>query len=125
MSANVSKAERNVRIHRLLLLHHHCRLPHPCCVGSSSSPTAAVRREALNEHADVVADLLGRVSSDLRRGFAPAVESFLGFFHAVDWTEHTTHFLLPSATSAVAPHSAPAAPCAYAYDCYKCGCLSH
>ncbi|KAG8086601.1 hypothetical protein GUJ93_ZPchr0010g9113 [Zizania palustris] len=59
-----------------------------------SSPAAAVLgravdevREALNEHADVVADLFGRVSSDLRGGFAPAVDSFLGFFHAIDWKE--------------------------------------
>lgn len=42
-------------------------------------------REALNEHADVVAELFGRVSSDLRSGFRPALDSFLGFFHAVDW----------------------------------------
>ncbi|BAF22690.1 uncharacterized protein [Oryza sativa Japonica Group] len=44
-------------------------------------------REALNEHADVVAELFGRVSSDLRSGFRPALDSFLGFFHAVDWKE--------------------------------------
>ncbi|KAL6659600.1 hypothetical protein ACP70R_003640 [Stipagrostis hirtigluma subsp. patula] len=42
-------------------------------------------RAALGEHADVVADLLGRVSAELRTGFAPAVDSFLGFFHVVDW----------------------------------------
>ncbi|KAF0899586.1 hypothetical protein E2562_020778 [Oryza meyeriana var. granulata] len=62
--------------------------------GSSSSSAGAVLgravdevREALNEHANVVAELFGRVSSDLRRGFGPAVDSFLGFFHAVDWKE--------------------------------------
>ncbi|KAG8046280.1 hypothetical protein GUJ93_ZPchr0008g12461 [Zizania palustris] len=63
--------------------------------GSSTSSSAAAVlgravdevREALSEHADVVADLFGRVSSDLRQGFAPAVDSFLGFFHAVDWKE--------------------------------------
>lgn len=44
-------------------------------------------RSALNEHADVVADLFGRVSSEVRTGFAPAVDSFVGFFHAVDWKE--------------------------------------
>ncbi|GJN12675.1 hypothetical protein PR202_ga30972 [Eleusine coracana subsp. coracana] len=42
-------------------------------------------RSALNEHADVVAELFGRVSTELRSGFAPAVDSFIGFFHAVDW----------------------------------------
>nr|ACG34171.1 hypothetical protein [Zea mays] len=41
-------------------------------------------RSALNEHADVVADLFGRVSSEVRTGFAPAVDSFVGFFHAVE-----------------------------------------
>ncbi|OEL17874.1 hypothetical protein BAE44_0021106 [Dichanthelium oligosanthes] len=44
-------------------------------------------RSALNDHADVVAELFGRVSSELRTGFAPAVDSFVGFFHAVDWKE--------------------------------------
>jgi hypothetical protein len=44
-------------------------------------------RSALNEHADVVAELFGRVSSELRTGFAPAVDSFIGFFHAIDWKE--------------------------------------
>ncbi|XP_062196364.1 uncharacterized protein LOC133899389 [Phragmites australis] len=42
-------------------------------------------RSSLNDHADVVAHLFGRVSSELRTGFAPAPDSFLGFFHAVDW----------------------------------------
>ncbi|KQJ94779.1 transmembrane protein 18 [Brachypodium distachyon] len=60
---------------------------------ASSSSSAAVGRAveevrtALNEHADVVADLFGRVSTELRGGFAPAVDSFIGFFHAVDWKE--------------------------------------
>ena len=48
-------------------------------------------RSALNEHADVVAELFGRVSSELRTGFAPAVDSFIGFFHAVDWKVPPTH----------------------------------
>ena len=42
-------------------------------------------RSALNEHADVVAELFGRVSTELRGGFGPAVDTFVGFFHAVDW----------------------------------------
>ncbi|CAL5004619.1 unnamed protein product [Urochloa decumbens] len=49
-------------------------------------------RSALNEHADVVAELFGRVSSELRTGFAPAVDSFIGFFHAVDWKVPTRPF---------------------------------
>ena len=61
---------------------------------SSSSPAAAAVgraveevRSALNEHADVVAELFGRVSTELRGGFGPAVDTFVGFFHAVDWKE--------------------------------------
>ena len=58
---------------------------------TSSAAAAAVGRaveevqSALNEHADVVAELFGRVSTELRGGFAPAVDTFVGFFHAVDW----------------------------------------
>lgn len=40
---------------------------------------------AMNEHVDLVSDLLQRVSSELRSGFAPAVDNLLGFFHAIDW----------------------------------------
>jgi hypothetical protein len=42
-------------------------------------------RSTLSEHADVVADLFGSVSSELRTGFTLAVNSFVGFFHAIDW----------------------------------------
>jgi hypothetical protein len=60
-------------------------------MASSSAAAAAVGRAveevrtALNEHADVVAELFGRVSTELRGGFGPAVDTFVGFFHAVDW----------------------------------------
>jgi hypothetical protein len=40
---------------------------------------------AMNEHVDLVSDLIQRVSTELRSGFEPAVDNFLGFFHAVDW----------------------------------------
>jgi hypothetical protein len=48
-------------------------------------------RSALSEHADVVAELFGRVSSELRTGYAPAVDSFIGFFHAIDWKVPPTY----------------------------------
>jgi hypothetical protein len=35
--------------------------------------------EALNKHADVVAELFGCVSIELRGGFAHAVDTFVGF----------------------------------------------
>ncbi|KAK8928401.1 hypothetical protein KSP39_PZI017430 [Platanthera zijinensis] len=44
-------------------------------------------KSALREHADLVADLVERVSSDLKIGFRPAVDSFVGFFHSIDWNE--------------------------------------
>lgn len=44
-------------------------------------------KSALREHADLVADLVDRVSSELKIGFRPAVDSFVGFFHAIDWNE--------------------------------------
>ncbi|KAK1258470.1 hypothetical protein QJS04_geneDACA011501 [Acorus gramineus] len=44
-------------------------------------------RTAMREHADLVADLFERLSTDLRRGFAPAYANFVGFFHVIDWTE--------------------------------------
>ncbi|KAL0928781.1 hypothetical protein M5K25_000703 [Dendrobium thyrsiflorum] len=42
---------------------------------------------ALKEHADLVGDLLERVSAEMRGGFRPAVDNFVGFFHAIDWNE--------------------------------------
>lgn len=44
-------------------------------------------KSALNEHVDLVSELLQRFSGELRTGFGPAYQNFLGFFHAIDWTE--------------------------------------
>ncbi|KAJ3681521.1 hypothetical protein LUZ60_016010 [Juncus effusus] len=44
-------------------------------------------KAAMNEHVDLVADLVQRVSSELRSGFAPAVDNLFRFFRAVDWKE--------------------------------------
>ncbi|KAJ4804703.1 Transmembrane protein 18 [Rhynchospora pubera] len=44
-------------------------------------------KAAMNEHVDLVSDLLQRLSSELRSGFGPAVDNFIGFFHAIDWKE--------------------------------------
>uniref|UniRef100_A0A453IRE4 Uncharacterized protein n=1 Tax=Aegilops tauschii subsp. strangulata TaxID=200361 RepID=A0A453IRE4_AEGTS len=63
----------------------------PCLSPVPSPAVAAVGRaveevcSALNKHADVVAELFGRVSTELCGGFGPAVDSFVGFFHAVVW----------------------------------------
>jgi hypothetical protein len=48
--------------------------------------------EGLNKHTDVVAELFGCVSTELRGGFAHAVDTFVGFFHAADWKVHLLPF---------------------------------
>lgn len=45
-------------------------------------------KTALNEHLDQVQVILEKVSSDLRVGMQPAVDNFIGFFHAIDWKVH-------------------------------------
>ncbi|RWW44937.1 hypothetical protein BHE74_00049266, partial [Ensete ventricosum] len=42
-------------------------------------------KAALNEHVDLVSELLEKFSAELRSGFGPAVDNFVGFFHAIDW----------------------------------------
>ncbi|KAI0531040.1 hypothetical protein KFK09_000589 [Dendrobium nobile] len=42
---------------------------------------------ALKGHADLVGEFLERVSAEMRGGFRPAVDNFVGFFHAIDWNE--------------------------------------
>ncbi|KAF8404210.1 hypothetical protein HHK36_009093 [Tetracentron sinense] len=41
----------------------------------------------MNEHMDQMTDLIERFTAELRTGFQPAYENFLGFFHAIDWKE--------------------------------------
>ncbi|KAK9120260.1 hypothetical protein Scep_018353 [Stephania cephalantha] len=42
-------------------------------------------KSLMNEHMDQMADLVERFTAELRTGFQPAVDSFIGFFHAIDW----------------------------------------
>ncbi|XP_019179376.1 transmembrane protein 18 [Ipomoea triloba] len=42
---------------------------------------------ALNAHMDQMADLVEKMSAELRSGLKPAYDNFIGFFHAIDWTE--------------------------------------
>ncbi|KAJ0972033.1 hypothetical protein J5N97_019992 [Dioscorea zingiberensis] len=44
-------------------------------------------RSALKEHADLVSHLFEKFSTELRTGFQPAYDEFIGFFHAIDWKE--------------------------------------
>lgn len=39
----------------------------------------------MEEHMDQMADLVQKLSSELRSGLRPAVDNFIGFFHAIDW----------------------------------------
>ncbi|CAJ1947888.1 unnamed protein product [Sphenostylis stenocarpa] len=44
-------------------------------------------KSAMEEHMELMADLVQKFSSDLRVGFRPAYDNFMGFIHAVDWKE--------------------------------------
>jgi hypothetical protein len=44
-------------------------------------------RSAMEEQVGQMADLVQKLSSELRTGFKPAVDNFIGFFHAIDWKE--------------------------------------
>ncbi|KAK8572163.1 hypothetical protein V6N12_028224 [Hibiscus sabdariffa] len=42
-------------------------------------------RSAMEEHMGLMADLVQKLSSELRSGIRPAYDNFVGFFHAIDW----------------------------------------
>ncbi|BFG41083.1 transmembrane protein 18 [Prunus yedoensis var. nudiflora] len=44
-------------------------------------------RSAVEEHMDQMADLVQKLSAELRSGLKPALDNFLGFFHAINWKE--------------------------------------
>ncbi|KAL4332954.1 hypothetical protein GQ457_07G021890 [Hibiscus cannabinus] len=44
-------------------------------------------RSAMEEHMELMADLVQKLSSELRSGLRPAYDNFMGFFHAIDWKE--------------------------------------
>lgn len=44
----------------------------------------------MEEHMDQMADLVQKLSSELRSGLRPAVDNFVGFFHAIDWKVKST-----------------------------------
>lgn len=41
----------------------------------------------MNLHMDQMSDLVDKITAELRSGFQPAVDNFVGFFHAIDWKE--------------------------------------
>ncbi|GKA72272.1 transmembrane protein 18 [Tanacetum coccineum] len=44
-------------------------------------------KTAMNDHVDQLQEILEKVSAELRVGMQPAVDNFIGFFHAIDWKE--------------------------------------
>lgn len=44
-------------------------------------------RSAVEEHMELMADLVQKLSTELRSGLRPAYDNFMGFFHAIDWKE--------------------------------------
>ncbi|KAJ4967365.1 hypothetical protein NE237_019214 [Protea cynaroides] len=44
-------------------------------------------KSAMNEHIDQMQVLLEKLTAELKTGFQPAYENFMGFFHAIDWKE--------------------------------------
>ncbi|XP_073135235.1 uncharacterized protein [Henckelia pumila] len=44
-------------------------------------------QSAVNAHMDQMADLVEKLTAELRSGLKPAYENFMGFFHAINWKE--------------------------------------
>lgn len=44
-------------------------------------------KTAMNDHLDLLSDLLQKITTEFRTGFQPAYDIFIGFFHAIDWKE--------------------------------------
>nr|XP_043610853.1 transmembrane protein 18 [Erigeron canadensis] len=44
-------------------------------------------KTAMNDHLDQMQEIIEKISSELRVGMQPAVDNFVGFFHAIDWKE--------------------------------------
>ncbi|KAG5224712.1 transmembrane protein [Salix suchowensis] len=44
-------------------------------------------KSSMEAHLDQMADLVLKLSSELRSGFRPAIDNFIGFLHAIDWTQ--------------------------------------
>lgn len=59
----------------------------------------------MEQQMDLMADLVHKLSGELRTGLQPAYENFIGFFHAIDWKVMITLFsllLIPFRISSVA-----------------------
>ena len=45
-------------------------------------------KTVMNDHMDQMQEIIEKVSAELRVGMQPAVDNFIGFFHAIDWKVH-------------------------------------
>lgn len=43
--------------------------------------------KAMEQHMDQMADLVQKISGELRSGLRPGYDNLIGFFHAIDWKE--------------------------------------
>ncbi|KAG5224685.1 transmembrane protein [Salix suchowensis] len=50
-------------------------------------------KSSMEAHLDQMADLVLKLSSELRSGFRPAIDNFIGFLHAIDWTSSRASFV--------------------------------
>ncbi|KAK9058780.1 hypothetical protein SSX86_023623 [Deinandra increscens subsp. villosa] len=44
-------------------------------------------KTVMNDHLDQMQEIVEKISSELRIGMQPAMDNFVGFFHAIDWKE--------------------------------------
>lgn len=79
-----------------------------------SEPPMEDLKSAMGEHMDQMADLVEKLTAELRSGLRPAYDNFLGFFHAIDWTV--------SLSLSLSPHVCV---CAFKYICNLLICLYH
>ncbi|KAL8214450.1 hypothetical protein R6Q57_003899 [Mikania cordata] len=48
---------------------------------------------AMNDHLDQMQEIVEKISSKLQIGMQPAMDNFIGFFHAIDWKVNTLFLL--------------------------------
>ncbi|KAJ1387838.1 Transmembrane protein [Sesbania bispinosa] len=53
--------------------------------GGGADTSKRELKSAMEEHVELMADLVQKFSSELRAGLGPALDNFMGFFHAIDW----------------------------------------
>ncbi|GAB4844831.1 hypothetical protein Ancab_038219 [Ancistrocladus abbreviatus] len=44
-------------------------------------------KSTMEEHMEQMADLVQKLTAELKSGFGPAFDNFMGFLHAIDWKE--------------------------------------